>query len=157
MIELLSMLFGGVFRLLPEVLGFFKKRTDNDHEYRMTQLQLDIDKNRASQQLDLVHANAEMQDNAMDFQALMDAIKGQSVVTGIKWIDGLSSSVRPILTYWWCMVLYTSYKLVLLYSLLNSHADLVTIAAQLITEFDRSIVGSIFAFWFVDRALRKSK
>jgi hypothetical protein len=157
MIELLSMLFGGVFRLLPEVLGFFKKRTNNDHEYRMTQLQLDIDKNRASQQLDLVHANAEMQDNAMDFQALMDAIKGQSVVTGIKWIDGLSSSVRPILTYWWCMVLYTSYKLVLLYSLLNSHADLVTIAAQLITEFDRSIVGSIFAFWFVDRALRKSK
>ena len=157
MIELLSMLFGGVFRLLPEVLGFFKKRTDNDHEYRMTQLQLDIDKNRASQQLDLVHANAEMQDNAMDFQALMDAIKGQSVVTGIKWIDGLSSSVRPILTYWWCMVLYTSYKLVLLYSLLNSHADLVTIAAQLITEFDRSILGSIFAFWFVDRALRKSK
>lgn len=157
MIELLSMLFGGVFRLLPEVLGFFKKRTGNDHEYRMTQLQLDIDKNRASQQLDLVHANAEMQDNAMDFQALMDAIKGQSVVTGIKWIDGLSSSVRPILTYWWCMVLYTSYKLVLLYSLLNSHADLVTIAAQLITEFDRSIVGSIFAFWFVDRALRKSK
>lgn len=63
----------------------------------MTQLQLDIDKARAAQQIDLVHANTTAAITAGEMQAWGDAIRLQSTPSGVNWIDGLSASVRPLL------------------------------------------------------------
>jgi hypothetical protein len=155
MIELLSMLGGGIFRLLPEITGYFKAKGDRDHEYRMTQLQLQIDQARAQQQLDLVHAQAAIEADRSEMQTLAETIKAQAIPSGVTWIDALSSSVRPVLTYWWCLVLYTGYKAITMTTALDGGASLAAVAPLLVTEFDRSVIGSIFAFWFVDRALRK--
>jgi len=155
MLTLLSMLGGGLLRLLPFLVDFFKQRQDADHEYRMTQLQLEIDKARAAQQIDLAHAQAEIAANAGEMAAWAEAIKGQSEKTGIGWIDALSASVRPVLTYWWCLVLYTAAKVIAIVVAFNAATPLAGFAAILVTEFDTAIIGSIFSFWFVDRALRK--
>jgi hypothetical protein len=155
MLELLSMLGGGVFRLLPEVIGLFKAKGDRDHEFRMTTLQLQIDQARAQQQLDLTHAQAAIAADAAEMQTLAETIKAQAQPTGIGWIDALSSSVRPVLTYWWCLILYTAYKAITIATAAQGGATLGDIAPLLVTDFDRAVIGSIFAFWFVDRALRK--
>jgi hypothetical protein len=76
----------------------------------MTQLQLDIDKARASQAIDLVHAQGEAAQAAGEMQAYVEAIKGQSTMTGVPFIDALNQSVRPVITYWW-MSLFTTYKI----------------------------------------------
>lgn len=157
MLELLSLLGGGVFRLLPEVIGFFNKKADADHEYKMTQLQLEIDKGRASQALDLAHINNDAAQSQADLQALSEALKGQSTPTGIKWIDGLSSSVRPVLTYWWCLGLYTASKAILAYLAWKAGTDLAGMAKVILTEFDYNIVASMISFWFVDRAIVRNK
>jgi hypothetical protein len=155
MLTLLSMLGGGLFRLIPFVVDFFKAKNDAEHEYRMTELQLKIDQARATQQIDLAHAQAEIAANAGEMQAWADAIKGQSTPSGVSWIDALSASVRPVLTYWWCLVLYTAAKAIVIVVAIQGNMPLAAFAALLVTEFDTAIIGSVFSFWFVDRALRK--
>jgi hypothetical protein len=156
MLELLGLLGGGVFRLVPFIVDFFKQKRDADHEYRMTQLQLEIDKARASQQIDLANAQAAIAANTAEMTAMVAALQAQSTPSGVPWIDGLSASVRPVLTYWWCLVLYTGHKAILVYMAFITSQPLLTIAPLLMTDFDKSVVGSIFGFWFVDRALRKA-
>lgn len=151
------MLGGGVFRLLPELFSFFKVRNEQGHEFKMTQLQLEVDKARSAQQLELAHVNSAAALDQADLRAVTEALKGQNTPSGIAWIDGLSSSVRPVLTYWWCLGLYTAYKAIIVVSAYQGGTPLISLAPLLMTEFDRSIVGSIFAFWFVDRALKNTK
>lgn len=157
MIELIGLLLGGTFRLVPEFLKLRTQKVDQDHELRMTQLQLEIDKARATQQLDLVHAQAGAVQAAGEMQAWADAIASQGKPSGVPWIDGLSSAVRPVLTFWWLMVLYTGYKVITIYVALTTGAPLADIAPLLMTEFDRAASGSMLSFWFVDRSLRRSK
>jgi len=155
MFELLSLVFGGVLRLLPEVLKLFTAKADQAHELEMTKLQLEIDKARAEQQIDLVHAQAAIAADTAEMGAMIEALKAQGTPSGIKWIDALSSSVRPVLTYWWCVGLYTGAKIIGLVVAVQASATLAQLAPLLVADFDRAVIGSILSFWFVDRSLRK--
>jgi hypothetical protein len=154
-LTLLSMLGGGLFRLVPFLVDFFKAKHDAEHEYRMTELQLKIDQARATQQIDLAHAQAEIAASAGEMQALVDTIKAQGTPTGVGWVDALSATVRPFLTYYWCIGLYGSAKVIQVLVAYQAHTPLAGFVAILITEFDQQVIGSMLAFWFVDRALRK--
>ena len=155
MIELLGLLGGGLFRLLPEVIKLFTAKRDADHEYRMTELQLKIDQARATQAIDLAHAQAEIASAAGEMQAWAEAMRGQGTPSGVPWVDAVSSTVRPFLTYWWCVVLYSGAKLIGIAVAVQAAAPLGTLAPLLVTEFDRTVIASMLAFWFVDRSLRK--
>lgn len=155
MFELLSLLFGGLLRLAPELIGFFKQKRDQEHEHKMTLLQLDIDKARAQQALDLAHAQHAAAMDKADMDALINAIGAQATPSGIRWIDALSSSVRPVLTYWWCVGLYTTAKFITISVAMQASLKLGELAPLLVTEFDRTVIGSMLAFWFVDRSLRR--
>ena len=155
MLELLSLVVGGVFRLLPEGLKILSARRDADHEYRMTELQLKIDQARAAQALDLVHAQGAAAADTAELQAWAEAVKGQSTGIGVRWVDALSATVRPVLTYWWCLVLYSTHKAVLIGVGLGERLGMAQLAPVLLTDFDRSVVASIIGFWFTDRALRR--
>jgi hypothetical protein len=157
MFELLSLIFGGLLRLAPEVMKLFTARQDQAHELRMTTLQLDIDKARASQQIDLVHAQGAVATDAGELAALAEALKAQGTMTGVPLIDAINQSVRPVLTYWWCMVLYTAYKTVTIVLLCMGTPTLAQVQDALVTEFDRMVIASIFSFWFVDRSLRRGR
>jgi hypothetical protein len=154
-IELLGLLAGGIFRLLPEVLKFFTVAKEQKHELAMTELQLKIDTARSQLRIDEVHAGANAAEQATWANALQDAIKAQATPSGVAWIDGLSSSVRPILTYWHCLVLYTSYKLAMGYMAMSAGVGLANTIVQSFTEFDQMLVGSMISFWFVDRSIRR--
>lgn len=155
MIELLGLVFGGVLRLLPEFLGIVKARKDADHEYRMTELQLKIDEARAKHALDLAHAQSEIAATAGEMDAWAAAIRGQSQTSGVRWIDALSSSVRPVLTYWWVLVLYSGAKALQIVVGLDAGVTLAEFVPILVTEFDRAVIALILSFWFVDRSIRR--
>lgn len=155
MLTLLSMLGGGLLRLIPFLVDLFKQRQDADHEYRMTQLQLQIDQARAAQQIDLAHAQAEIAANAGEMAAWGAAIQAEAQKTGIGWIDAISASVRPVLTYYWCVGLYGSAKVIQVVVAMQHGTPLAGYLPILITEFDQSVIGSMLSFWFVDRALRR--
>ena len=160
---------GGLLRFVPEIFKMFTEKKDRDHEYRMTQLQLDIDKARAAQGIDLVHAQGDMAVQAGEMTAYIEAIKGQATPTGFRLIDALSASVRPVVTYWW-MALFTLIKAVLVMAaLIEMYMALVAMktfaevspvvnafVAKTWTEYDAGILSMMLAFWFVDRAIRKN-
>jgi len=144
-----------VLRLAPEVLSLIKGGREEAHEYRMTELQLRIDEARAKQAIDLAHAQAEIATAAGEMNAWASAIRAQDKPSGIRWIDALSSSVRPVLTYWWVLVLYSGAKLLQIVVGVQDGATLEAFVPILVTEFDRTVIGGILSFWFVDRSMRR--
>lgn len=155
MLELLGMLGGGVFRLVPFVIDFFKQRQDQSHELAMSELQLKIDEARAKQAIDMANAQAQIALNQGEMDAWAEAIKAQSKSTGVGWIDAISASVRPVLTYYWVVGLYGSAKVIQVIVASQTGQPLSAYVPILITEFDRTVIGSMLSFWFVDRSLRK--
>lgn len=143
---------GAITRFVPEFFKLFTLKKDQDHEYRMTQLQLQIDQARAQQDIDKVHANEALESVRGEMAAYLEALKGQSQMTGVPWIDGLNQSVRPFITYWW-MFLLTLYKATVLVSA-TSYNEFMS---KIWTDDDVAMLSMILGFWFVDRAIKKKR
>lgn len=146
---------GALMRLLPEVIKFFSDKGDRDHEYRMTSLQLEIDKARAEQQIDLVHAQGDANANAAMVGALTEALKGQAQLTGIFLVDLMNQLVRPLTTYWW-LTLYSIYKAAVFYGAWTTFVNAQTFAVAVWTPDDMGILSMLLSFWFVGRVFDSS-
>lgn len=165
MLEILSFIFGGLFRLAPKVLEYQEKKLDRQHEKDMLRLQMEADTKRAELQMQTAEKQGEIQQQIAELQALIEANKVQSQqrrLSGNRWLDWMlvlsdlaSSLVRPVLTYWYCIVAYGSYKVALYYILLENQLNWKEAIVQLWTANDHAVMFSIIGFWFVDRALRK--
>jgi hypothetical protein len=147
---------GGLLRFVPEIFKLFTDKRDRDHEYRMTELQLQIDQARATQGIDLVHAQGAAAIDAGEMQAYIEAIKGQGQITGVPWADALNATVRPVITYWW-MALFTLYKTCLIIAACLAWTTLDDFIAKLWTVQDAGILAMLLGFWFVDRSIRKQQ
>jgi hypothetical protein len=147
---------GGLLRFVPEIFKLFTDQRDRDHEYRMTQLQLDIDKARAAQAIDLAHATSEAAQATSEMQAYIEAIKGQGQMSGVPWVDALNQSVRPVVTYWW-MSLFTVYKIATIVAACLAWTSLDDFLTKMWTAQDAGVLSMILGFWFVDRAIRKQQ
>lgn len=152
MIELLGLLGGAIARLVPHVLEYFKEGRESKHELERMKLEIELEKQRGqNKEIEIARASAAQVDGQWA-GGLLEAIRAQTVVTGDKWLDRVNISVRPVLTYWWCIVLYTTQKGTMLYLALSQGQPF-----EVVTEFDRAVIGSIVSFWFLDRSLRKDK
>lgn len=155
MLEIIGLLGGAATRLIPAVLGFFKEGRDLKYELLRMEKEHDLEVLRAKNRLDEIQMVSNANTEANWSQGLISALESQTVKTGDKWLDRINVSVRPILTYWWCIVLYTGNKILFAFTAFTTDAALSVYAPILFTDFDKAVVGSIIGFWFVDRALRK--
>lgn len=175
MLELISLLGGAAARLVPFMVDAWKNKHENDHAYRMeeqkaqqlqAQLQLQLQQAAAgtSQQLAIAASQlaAAQQAAAQKLEQTETENSGSASKesvnpnTGIAFIDGLSASVRPVLTYYWCCGLYGSAKLVYLVNAFTVATPLERYPEILISGFDQQVIGSMMGFWFMDRALRRA-
>lgn len=154
---LFATLGGGLFRLLPEVLKFLERKDDRKHELAMFDRQLEADRMKGQIALDQTRAQAEGALNLEDVRALIEAIKAQAVTTGIKWVDAISSLMRPVITFWWVIVMYTGALIAQYVALVQQGATHVAAVITLWGADEKAIVGSIIGFWFADRSLRNKK
>lgn len=155
LITLLGGGLGGLLRFIPEIFKLFTEGKDREHEYKMTQLQLDIDKQRAVLNLDLVHAQGEVQANSQDMQAYIEAIKAQGTPTGVSWVDALSASVRPVVAYWW-LTLFTVVKICLIVAAIQHFTTIEAFVSHIWTAEDAGFLSMILGFWYCDRTIRKN-
>ena len=110
MIEtLLGGLLGGAFRLAPEVLKWFDRQGERGHELAMQDKALEFEKLRGAQRMSEIGAAAGGAWNTGAIETLRDAVRTQGEKTGVAWADALSSTVRPVITYWF-MALYCAAK-----------------------------------------------
>jgi hypothetical protein len=155
MLTLLGTLFGGAFRMLPELFKMFDKKDERAHELAMFDRQLEADKLRASAALDQINAQADATLGAAEMQAIIEATKAQAVQTGVKWVDAVSALMRPIITFWWVIIMYTAALVAQYLVLVQQGASQLPALLSLWGEDEKAIVASIISFWFVDRSLRK--
>ena len=98
MIEtVLGSLVGGAFRLVPEVLRWFDRKDERKHELKMQDKQLEFQKLMGTQKIE----EAQVQYDTAGIEALKEAIKGQETPSGIRWVDGFSKPMRPLITFQW--------------------------------------------------------
>lgn len=156
MIEtLVGTLFGGLFRMAPEILKWVDRKDERKHELSMFEKQLQADTLKGNQALEQINANAAAAMGAGEIQALIEATKAQARQTGIKWVDGLNSLMRPLITFWWVVVLYTAALVAQYLFLIGSGSTMAQAILQLWGVEEKAMVASIVSFWFVDRSLRK--
>lgn len=146
---------GGIFRFAPEVLKFLDRGGERKHELAMLGRQIEADRLRAEHGLAIIKAEAEAAASAGELAAIIEATRAQGATTGIGWVDAVSALMRPLLTFWWCIVFY-SVALVCQYLALKAGGAATPQAIlALWGPEERAIVASIISFWFVDRTLRK--
>jgi hypothetical protein len=156
MLTLLGTLLGGLFRLAPEWLKYLNGKQDRAHEVTMFGLQLDADKVKAAAAKELATVEGANALNLAEVNAMIEATKAQGQLTGVKWVDGVNATVRPFLTYWWAVILYTAAIACEFYFLVVVVGKPGYEAMGLVFgEPEKALVGSMISFWFVDRALRK--
>lgn len=151
MIEtLLGGLLGGAFRLAPEILKWFDRQGERSHELAMQDKALEFEKLRGAQRMAEIGASADAAWNSGAIEALKAAVGSQGQPTGIKWVDGLSSSVRPVITYWF-MALYCAAKTAAFAAAVSAGADWGTGVLHAWTEADQALWAGVLNFWFLGR------
>jgi len=158
MIELLGLLGGAITRLFPTILDMFKQKQDMKYEIQRLDRELALEKARGDNARQEIAAASSAATEAGWSAALVEAMKStQMPPTGDKWLDRINVSVRPVLTYWWCLLFYTGAKVCIVVAAAKAGVpDIGAFATLILTDFDRGVVASIISFWFVDRALRNS-
>lgn len=165
MFEILSFVFGGLFRLAPKLIEYQEKKLDRQHEKDMLGLQLQADEQRSKIEIQKLETQGQIQNQLEELKALVAVNVAQATpkrLSGNRWLDGLlilsevaSSFVRPLLTYWYCVAAYGSYKAASLYMMIAQGTKWSDAVITMWTPNDHAVMFSIIGFWFVDRALRK--
>lgn len=152
MIALLSALLGFVSSAIPEFIKLFKDGKDRAHEVTLLKLQMEYAKVEQQQKLQAIELESWRAEDA--------ALNGRVQSVGTPWVDALSGSVRPVITYGF-FLLYVAVKAAQ-FSLLVSpalpwHEPLNTAQALVVlwSEEDIAIFSAIMAFWFGSRMMRR--
>jgi hypothetical protein len=151
MIEtLLGGLLGGLFRMAPEVLKWRDRQGERSHELSMQDKAIEFEKIRGAQRMSEIGASADAAWNSGAIDAFKEAIAAQGRPTGVPWADALSSSVRPIITYW-LMALYCAAKTVAFVAALNAGAEWGAAVLAAWSEADQALWAGVLNFWFLGR------
>lgn len=153
-ISLLSMLGGGLLRLLPELFGFLNKRTDNAHELAMLDRQFQLEQSRAASRQALAEFQGGVDETLALLGAQSAALNGQMQLSGIRWADALNVLVRPLATYY-VLLMYGVAKLAMFMVARAAGIGGWDAILKIYDAEDRAILSGILAFWFVGRALRE--
>jgi hypothetical protein len=151
MIEtLLGGFLGGAFRLAPEVLKWLDRKGERGHELAMQDKALEFEKIRGAQRMAEIGESAEAAWNTGAIEALKEAVRTQGEKTGVAWADALSSSVRPVVTYWF-MALYCAAKTAAFAAAINGGALWSVAVVHAWTEADQALWAGVLNFWFLGR------
>lgn len=153
---ILGGLIGGIFRLAPEVLKYFDRKSERDHELAMFDRQCDLEKVRGQIRLEEIGAQ---RDAAVDM-GVMDAFnaaitqQAEMAKAAGGWAATLSASVRPVMTYY----LLAMYGLVKACFIVLAYQNNVPFADALVknwTSDDMALLTGVINYWMIDRSLAK--
>ena len=153
---IIGSVLGGVFRLAPEVLKFFDKKNERQHELSMFDKQCDLEKVRGQIRMDEIGAQRDM---AVDV-GVMDAFKAaidqqtEMVKAAGGWVASLSASVRPMMTYY-LLILYGAAKTAAMIVAYHHEQSLVEVLKNAWGVDDMTLLSGVVNYWILDRTLAK--
>jgi hypothetical protein len=151
---LLGSIFGGIFRLAPEVLKFLDKKNERQHELSMFQLQTDLEKMRGEFKMEEKYVDYSIQ----QMDTIKEAFKEQAeTAKAAGWfVAAVSALVRPGIT--WCLFfMYAAVKAAALVIAFQTGANWMEVVTKCWDEDDFGLFTMVLTFWFVGRSVEKYK
>lgn len=153
LMTMISMLGGGLIRLLPEVFAFLNKKTDNEHELAMLDKQFALESTREAAKQHTIEIQGGIDQTLALLAAQQSALAGQMQRTGLWIVDALNFLVRPLTTYFF-LALFGMVKIATLVVALRALDPWLAIV-QCWTPDDAATLSGILGFWFVSRVFDK--
>jgi len=150
MLTLLGSLLGFLTSLAPNFFKLWENTTDYKHELALFDRQLKLLKHQHSYKIEELREKQLTQE--------IEHLYRHAAPVGVKWVDALSGSVRPIITYGF-FFLFCTIKLCQVMTILEV-ADTLSLARAIIRtwhEEDQALFAAVMSFWFGQRALRGRK
>jgi hypothetical protein len=153
---ILGGVFGGIFRLAPEVLKFFDKKNERTHELLMFQRQCDLEQIRGQQKLAEIGAARDAAIDVGVMDAFNAAINQQAEMAKAAggWAASLSASVRPVVTYW-VILLWSFVHLWFAWNAWLQGAAPREVFETMMTADFMALVSGTINYWFLDRTLKQ--
>lgn len=153
---ILGGVFGGIFRLAPEVLKFFDKKNERQHELAMFDKQCDLEKTRGQQKLAEIGAQRDAAIDVGVMDAFNSAINQQAemVKAAGGWSASLSASVRPVVTYW-VLFLWSLAHAVFMWNAWSSGVPAIEVFKQVMSPDFAALLSGTINYWFLDRTLKQ--
>ena len=153
---ILGSVFGGLFRMAPEVLKFFDKKNERQHELAMFARQCELETLRGQQKLVEIGAQREAAVDVGVMDAFQAAIEQQATMVKAAggWAASLSASVRPVVTYWVLFVWSFIHVWFAWNAWITGAPPVEVFKIMMSPDFSALLAGTI-NFWFLDRTLAK--
>jgi hypothetical protein len=153
---LLGSIFGGLFRLAPEILKWLDKKNERAHELLMFQRQCDLEAQRGAQKLAEIGAHREAAVDVGAMVAFNAAINQQTeMVKAVGgWVASLSASVRPVVTYW-ILAIWSFAHLWFAWMSYRVGMDPIDVFKLVMSADFAALVSGTLNYWFLDRTLAK--
>ena len=148
MFTLIGTALGFFTSFLPEVLKMFTAKADRKHELDVMDRQAALQAQGSQEKLAAIEADADIRE--------IESLHEHDAPSGVRWIDGLSKSVRPVITY--CF--FALFVFVEISAWLAMISMGVSAADAIVIVWDDEIMAlfsAIISFWFGGRALRRYK
>ena len=148
MLSLVGSLLGFGTSFLPKVMDYFQDRSDKKHELQVMEVQIRQQKELASQKLEAVNVEADIRE--------IESLHKSMQPTGVRWIDGLRGSVRPVITY--CFFgLFVFVEVAAYLSLTAAGVSGLDAVNAVWDEDTKALFAAVISFWFGGRAIARGK
>jgi len=153
---LLGSIFGGIFRMAPEVLKYFDKANERQHELALFSRQCELEQMRGQMKLAEIGAQREAAIDVGVMDAFNSAIQQQAemVKAAGGWAASLSASVRPVVTYW-VLFVWSFIHVWFAYNAWLGGAPAIEVFKTMMTPDFSALLAGTINFWFLDRTLAK--
>jgi hypothetical protein len=148
-------IFGGLFRLAPEVLKFLDRKNERSHELAMFNRQCELEQVRGAMKLAEIGAE---RDKAIDtgvmaaFEAAINQQAEMAKAAG-GWVASLSASVRPVVTYW-ILAIWSASHVWFAVIAYNEGLPVKEVFKMIMSPDFAALVAATFNYWFLDRTLK---
>jgi hypothetical protein len=153
---ILGSIFGGIFRMAPEVLKWLDKKNERAHEAIMFSRQCDLEQMRGQMKLAEIGAQREAAIDVGVMDAFQSAIEQQATMVKAAggWVASLSASVRPVVTYW-VLFVWSFIHVWFAWNAWLAGAPAVEVFKTMMTPDFSALLSGTINYWFLDRTLSK--
>ena len=144
MVTLLGSLIGFISAAFPDLLKIWRDAADRKHELTILRMQMEQAAQGHQQRLEEINTQADIAESKALYK---------TYYSGIRWVDALNGTVRPVLAYAFFLLYFTikcmQFAMVDLGNPLPWHMDMLW------STEDQAIFAGIISFYFGQRAMSK--
>ncbi len=149
MITLLGSLLGFFSSAFPDLLRVYRDQKDREHELAVMDRQVDMMQQGHQQRLEEIQVHADA--------GVAKALYQHAQPTGVKWVDAMAGTVRPVITYAF-FLLYAAVKVaqwvIVREAVNNSWVEALNNVWHM---EDQALFATVMSFWFGQRMLLKAR